>query len=118
MNNLEDLIIYKEYLELIFYTESIILKYPKVEKYSLCSNIKNTTYEGMKLIIKAQKMRDIKIRLKILDELDSNVKMLKVFIRVSKKKKYINSKNYTAWSKKLFNISNLLGGWINSCLKQ
>ena len=117
MNNLEDLIIYKEYLELIYYTESIIIKYPKIEKNSLCSNIKNTTYEGMKLIIKAQKTRNKNNRLIALDELDSNIKMIKVFVRISRRKKYINSNNYTAWSKKLFNISNLLGGWIKSCLK-
>lgn len=118
MNNLDDLIIYKEYLELIFYTESILVKYPKIEKYGICSGIKNTTYDGMKLIIKAQKTRDVKFRIRVLDELDSTIKMLKVLIRVSKKRKYINLKNYEAWAKKLTNISNLLGGWISACLKQ
>lgn len=118
MNSLEELIIYKQFLELIFYTENIIIKYPKVEKYSLCSEIKTCTYNGMRLIINAQKSRNIKNRLDYLDKLDSGLKMLKVFIRVSKKKKYINVKNYNAWSKKLTNICNLLGGWINACLKQ
>ena len=35
MNSLEELIIYKQYLEIIYYTEMITEKYPKVEKYSL-----------------------------------------------------------------------------------
>lgn len=51
-------------------------------------------------------------------ELDVNLKMLKVLIRISHKRKYINTKNYTAWSKKLNNIGALLGGWIISCVKQ
>ena len=118
MNELEDLIIYKQYLELIFYTEAILVKYPKLEKNNICVQIKNFTYEGMRQIISAQKRRDVKQRLTILNEFDVTMKMLKVLIRVSKKKKYINIKNYTAWSKKLTNICNLLGGWINSCLKQ
>ena len=61
MNSLEELIIYKQYLEMIYYTEMITEKYPKVEKYSLVSEIKRNTYQGMKLIIKSEK-EFIKIR--------------------------------------------------------
>ncbi len=118
MNDLEELIIYKQYLELIFYTESLLVKYPKVEKNNICVQIKNYTYDGMKKIIYTQKLRDSKQRVKVLMEVDVTMKMIKVLMRVSKKKKYINIKNYTAWSKKITNICNLLGGWINSCLKQ
>ena len=118
MNNLESLMIYKQYIELIYYTENITVKYPKCEKLSLVSNIKNNTYEGMKKIILAQKEYNKSKRIIILNELDTDLKMLKVLIRISYKNKYINSKNYAAWSKKIFNISNLLGGWIKSCLKQ
>lgn len=118
MNELESLMIYKQYIELIYYTEKITIKYPKSEKLSLVTSIKNNTYEGMKKIILAQKKYTKGKRIIILNELDTDLKMLKVLIRISYKSKYINSKNYAAWSKKIFNISNLLGAWINSCLKQ
>lgn len=117
-NNLEDLIIYKQYIELLYYTNMITNKYPKSEKLSLVANIKNYTYNGMMKIILAQKEYNKSKRIIILNELDSDLKMIKVLMRVSYKSKYINSKNYAAWSRKIFNISNLLGGWINSCLKQ
>ena len=117
MNELESLMIYKQYIELIYYTEKITIKYPKSEKLSLVTSIKNNTYEGMKKIILAQKEYNKGKRIIILNELDTDLKMLKVLIRISYKNKYINSKNYAAWSKKIFNISNLLGAWINSCLK-
>ena len=45
------------------------------------------------------------------------IKMIKVFIRVSYKNKYINIRNNCAWSRKLLNIGNLLGGWINRCVR-
>lgn len=32
MNSLEDLMIYKQYLEMIYYTENITIKYPKMKK--------------------------------------------------------------------------------------
>ena len=118
MNELESLMIYKQYIELIYYTEKITIKYPKSEKLSLVTSIKNNTYEGMKKIILAQKEYTKSKRINILNELDTDLKMLKVLIRVSYKNKYISSKNYSSWSKKIFNISNILGGWIKSCLKQ
>ena len=118
MNDLEGLMIYKQYLEMIYYVENITKKFPKSEKLSLVTSIKNNTYDGMKKIILAQKEYNKSKRIIILNELDTDMKMLKVLIRVSYKNKYINSKNYSAWSKKITNISNLLGGWINSCLKQ
>lgn len=85
---------------------------------SLVSTIKNNTYEGMKKIILAQKEYNKSKRIIILNELDTDLKMLKVLIRISYKSKYISSKNYSSWSKKIFNIGNLLGAWIKSCLKQ
>lgn len=55
MKEVEDLIIYKQYLELIYYVESITEKYPKSVKLSLVAQIKNNTYDGMKCILLAFK---------------------------------------------------------------
>lgn len=114
----EDLIIYKQYIELIYYTESILMKYPKCERFALASTIKNTTYEGMRYVLNAFKEYSKDQKVTNLNRLDTCLKMLKVMIRVSYKKKYINAKNYAAWGKKLANLGNLLGGWMKSCLKQ
>lgn len=116
MDDLESLMIYKQYVEMIYYTLTIIMKYPKSERFSLAQDTKNITYDGMKCIIYAQKEFNKKERLKYLNKLDADLKLIKVMVRIAHKKKYINSKNYTAWSKKITNISNLMGGWIRSCL--
>lgn len=96
MNNEEDLIIYKACLDLIFYTENITIKFPKVEKYSLVSNIKNNTYSIIKRVIMCYKIKDKLKRLTILNEIDVDLKMLKVLVRVSKKRKFISNNNYKA----------------------
>jgi D-ribose pyranose/furanose isomerase RbsD len=114
----EDLIIYKQFIELIYYTESILMKYPKCERFALASTIKNTTYEGMRYVLNTFKEYNKEQKIANLNRLDTTLKMLKVMIRVSYKKKYINAKNYAAWGKKLANLGNLLGGWMKSCLKQ
>lgn len=54
----------------------------------------------MKLIIKSEKEFIKNKKIEYLKELDSILKMLKVLIRVSYKRKYINSNNYKAWGKK------------------
>lgn len=115
MDNLENLIIYKEYMDLIYYTHFILGKYPKAERFSLVQDIKKNTYAGMEIIIHANKTFNKKQRLILLHRLDGNLKILKVFIRVSHKNKYINDRNYGSWSRKITNIGNLLGGWIKSC---
>lgn len=114
----EDLIIYKQFIELIYYTENILMKYPKCERFALASTIKNTTYEAMRYVIDAYKEYNREQKITYLNKLDTTLKMIKVMVRVSYKKKYINPKNYAAWGKKLANLGNLLGGWMKSCLKQ
>ena len=113
---LEELIIYQKYIDLIYYTNNLIVKYPKVERYNLVNEIKNTTYKGINIIIEAQKDKTNRIRL--LNSLDVNLKYLIVLIRVSYKSRYINIRNYRAWSYKISVINNLMIGWIKKCLKQ
>ena len=72
----------------------------------------------MQAIIEAYKEYKREEKFRALNRLDVVLKMLKVLIRVSYKRKYINNKNYAAWSKKITNIGNLLGGWMKSCQKQ
>ena len=109
--------IYQQYVELIYYTEQILKKYPKSERFSLCTQIKNNTYEGMKMVIVAYKKYNKQDKLIALNHLDINLKMLKILIRISKRNKYINNNNYCAWTKKLTNINGLMLGWISKCVK-
>lgn len=117
-NSAEDLIIYQKYMDLIYYTEMITEKYPRISKVSTVASIKNTTYEGMKYILLAYKMYDKKDKLNYLNKLDVDLKMIKVLVRVSYKKKYITIRNYEAWCRKINTVGTFLGGWINSCVRQ
>ena len=114
----EDLIIYKQYVELMYYTNMILKKFPKIERYALVTDIKHSTNKGIKLIIRCYKHFDKTKKIKCLNQIDVNLKYIKVLIRISFKNKYINVKNYEAWSRKLFNIGNLVGKWIITCRKR
>lgn len=116
-NTLESLNIYKKYVDLLYYSYLILEKFPKCEKQALVTDIKNILFRGLANIIDAHKEFNKTKRLVHLNKLDSSMKVLKILVRISYKRKYINPKNYGAWSKKISDVTNLMGGWIKSCLK-
>lgn len=109
------LIIYKKYLDLLYYSNDIVRKYPKCEKFALVNEIKNSLYDGLRNIIFAEKEFNKSVKLKYLNELDANMKLLKVHMKISLKYQYISLKNYETWSCKITDVCNLLGAWIKSC---
>lgn len=117
-NEKTNLTIYQKYLELIYYTNDIVRKYPKCETFALVKEIKNTIYSGFRNLMCALKTFNKQEKLKYLNELDINLNILKVHIRLSYKYKYISIKNYQFWSNIITDICNMLGAWISSCLKK
>ena len=118
MDNKPNLAIYQKYLELIYYTNDIVRKYPKSETFALVKEIKSSLYTGMRLLMYAIKSYRTQDKLKYLSELDIHLDLFKVYVRLSHKYRYITTQNYNSWSVLLTDICNMLGGWINSCQKR
>ena len=49
------LLIYKYYLDLVYYTNTLCIKYPKSEKLALASETKQSLYSGLRELIYALK---------------------------------------------------------------
>lgn len=114
----QNLQIYRNYTMLIAYTNDIVRKYPKSEKFALVQEIKQTLYQGLRSLMYAIKLYDKSEKLKHLNELDIQLSLLKIHARLSFKYKYISIRNYETWSKQITDICNMLGGWISSCIKR
>lgn len=110
--------IYQKYLELIYYSNNIVRKYPKSENFALVKEIKTTLYDGLRNLMYAIKSYSKRDKLKYLNEFDINLTLLKVQTRLSFKYQYISVKNYESWSTLITDICNMLGGWIVSCQKR
>lgn len=115
--DLENLLIYRNYVELTYYSYQITKKFSKTEIYGVESDIKRILNEGLENIILAQKSRDVKERIQYLNKVDCKLKSLKFYIRLSYKSDYITGHNYGAWSRKIASVSNMTGGWLKACLK-
>ena len=110
--------IYQRYLELVNYSNDIVRKYPKCENFALVQEIKNSLYLGLRNLMYAVKSFNKKDKLQHLNELDINLSLLKVQIRLSYKYRYISLQNYLSWSTIITDICHMLGGWILSCQKR
>ena len=103
---LNDLYLYKKYVDLIYYVYSLSIKYPRSEKNGIVCDIKNTLSLGLNNIIYFYKTNKVLY----LDYLDNNLKVLLVLYRISYKMKYISNKNYLSFSKKITIIDNIRKG--------
>lgn len=112
------LLIYQKYIDVINYGYNLLIKFPKTEKYALSSSIRNSMFETLRLILYANKIADKYTRVKILNKIDAEIAMQGFYVRFSYNQKYITSKNYLEWSKRLEEIGKILGGWLKSCLKE
>ena len=116
--NKNNLVIYQKYIELIDYTNNILRKFPKSETFALVKECKNTLYSGLRLLIYAIKTFQKQDKIKYLNELDTNLRIMKIHIRLSYKYRFISMHNYQTWSTLITDICNMLGGWITSCQKR
>ncbi len=113
-----NLAIYQKYLELIYYTNDLVRKFPKSERFSLVQEIKHSLYQGLRCLMYAIKTYQKNDKIKYLNELDISLNLLKIQLRLSYKYQYISMQNYSTWSAKITDICNMLGGWISTCLKK
>jgi four helix bundle protein len=116
-NNTNDLLIYKKYTDFYYYVYNILEKYPKLERFGLVSDIKNSMNSTIRYMLYAQKVASDK-KIDYLNLIDAELLYQRFAMRLSYSKKYISSNNYKNWSLKISEIGKMLGGWIKSCRKK
>lgn len=108
-----ELIIYQKYVDLIKYSYNLLKKFPKSEKFAMVAQIKSGMFDALKLILRANKVyRNMGLRVDMLNQLDAEVQMQKVLVRLAHSNRYISNSNYIEWSRRLDEIGRILGGWI------
>lgn len=112
------LVIYQKMTNLIYYSKNLLNKYPKSERFDLCTDIKNILYKILRNIIYAWKAYKNEEKLKYLKIIDVDLIVLKTLITISYKYTYISQKNYMVWNDQVAEIGKLVGSWIKTCQKE
>lgn len=112
------LIIYEKMNGLIFYSKNLTQKFPKSERFDLCTDIKETLYKILRKVIYAWKERNNNKRVQILNEIDVELYVLKTLTRLSFEYKYITPKNFMVWNEKISEVGKMIGGWLKTCQKE
>ena len=111
----KELLIYQKYVDLIGYAYGRLRNFPKSEKYAMAASIKNSMFDTLKYILRANKIYgDSQKRLDMLNIIDAEMQLQKTLVRLAHEYRYISNKNYVEWSRRLDEIGRILGGWIKS----
>lgn len=81
-NNMFNLTIYQKYLELIYYTNDVIKKFPATQNIALAQKIKSTVYGGLRLLMYSTKAYTAQEKLTYLNEFVISLNMLKAPIKL------------------------------------
>lgn len=112
-----DLIIYHKITNLLIFSKNLLKKYPKSERFDLCTDIKNCIYDSLKLVMFALKTQDSDKRFEYLQQVDVNLYFLKSLVRMSYEYKYITAQNYKSWNVNIDEIGKMIGGWLKNVKK-
>lgn len=108
---MENLVIYQKVYDFTLYLFPVVDKFPKHEKFVLCTHIKSCVLDIAREVIRANKSRNKK---PILYGIDVRIEELKFLLRLAHDRKYLSHKSYEHSSKLITEIGRLLGGWLKS----
>jgi len=108
----ENLPIYKKALDLVIYFEKIVRNFSRYHKYTVGTELRDSSREILKLIIKANSVKDKKeLLLKIREEIEE----LKVLIKICKEIKAFRSfKSFEYAIRSAVDIAKQNEGWLKS----
>lgn len=108
---MENLKVYQKMYDFAIYVFPIVDRFPRQEKFALCTNIKNAVLEIVRLIIRANKSYNKK---PIIHDVDTRLEELKFLLRFAHNRKYLSHKSYCHSAELLSEIGKMIGGWLKN----
>lgn len=108
-----ELVIIPKIEKYIEYMLTILIKLPRIEKFSIGTEIKTSMYEMLRDILLASKIEKRK-RLELFNVVDSHIYYQRICIRIMYNNKWIDMKKYKYSNELLYEIGKILGGLIKS----
>lgn len=107
----------EDYIE---YMLNVIIKLPRVEKFSIGNEYKTSMYsmlENSLYTAKINRKENIKETLKLSNKIDAELNCQRIFLRILKKQKWIDEKKFDVAMIKIYEIGKIVGGIIKANAK-
>lgn len=95
----------------IQYMLELILKLPRVEKFNIGNEYKNSMYQMLENILYLSKIEDNKC-LEILNKIDAKLNCQRIFLRIMKANRWIDEHKFNVAMEKILELGKILGGLI------
>lgn len=95
----------------IQYMLELILKLPRVEKFNIGNEYKNSMYQMLENILYLSKIEDNKC-LEILNKIDAELNCQRIFLRIMKANRWIDEHKFNVAMEKILELGKILGGLI------
>ena len=109
--NSEQLKLIPKLQEYIQYMLEIILKLPKIEKFNIGNEYKNSMYQILEHTLYISKIQE-KERLNYLNKIDAKLNCQRIYLRIMYKNKWIDEKKFKLAIGKVSEIGKIVGGLI------
>ncbi len=107
----EDYPLYVHWLDATDWILSTAENFPKNARFSLASRVADETLDAMEGIVEAIYVKD---RLPVLNRVNMSFEKLRVFFRISHKRRYISMRRYEYASRLIDEAGRMTGGWMRS----
>ncbi|MBO5005682.1 MAG: four helix bundle protein [Clostridia bacterium] len=95
----------------IQYIIELIVKIPRVEKFSIGTEYKQSMYRMLEMILYVDKISDTE-KLKYINRIDSELNVQRIFLRIMCKNMWIDKRKFDVAMEQIYEIGKIVGGLI------
>ena len=104
----------EKYIE---YMLNVIIKLPRVEKFSIGNEYKTSMYKMLSNIMCIQKISNIDKIVDLLNMIDAELNLQRIYLRIMCKNRFIDKKKFDVSIELIYEIGKILGGLIKFYVK-
>lgn len=111
---MHDFAFYQKLNDMTGYLFPVVERFPRHEKFALCTQIKNCAHNIIMMTIRMQKahLENVKEKLRCAKEIDCLLEMLRHLIRHAHARRYLSNKKLKILTEKLAELGRMSGGLI------
>ena len=94
----------------IEYMLNVIMKLPRVEKFNIGNEYKQSMYQMLEDTMYISKTTDKKKCLELVNKIDAKLNAQRIFLRIMQKQRWIDTKKFNVTINLIYEIGRIIGG--------